>query len=100
MDSTPLILENWYKGVAMPCYLARHLESFVQEQGHTVDDFFAIVEADTSSQFNSGSTFAAVVNAATQFRNFAELMLDASRGEFAWGMPPLEDTETGELVFE
>jgi hypothetical protein len=74
-----------------------HLEEFVTDQGYSVDEFFSIVEADKSGEFKSGSTFAHVVSAAMSFRNFTMLMLDSREGEFAWGMPPLEDTETGEL---
>jgi hypothetical protein len=74
-----------------------HLEEFVAGQGLSVDDFFRIVETDKRSEFKSGSTFAYVVNAAMSFQNFTMLMLDARKGEFAWGMPPLEDSSTGEL---
>ena len=84
--------------------LEQQLEAFVEgDMGVSVPDFFAAVEADAHSSAAarsafSGCTFARLVNAAADFQRFCEMMCDAKLGCFAWGMPPLEDGETGKLI--
>jgi hypothetical protein len=56
--------------------------------------------AGSDTRFDSGCTFAAVVNSAMSFSAFVSLMCDARNGDMAWGCPPLQDTETGQMVFE
>ena len=74
------------------------LETFIEQRGMSISNFYSVVAANMSSrEFYSGSTFAHVVNAATDFENFSQMMCDARDDIFVWGMPPLIDTETGEL---
>ena len=46
----------------------------------------------------SGTTFAAVINAAAEFDTFYDMMCDAKAGEFCWGVPIVQDADTGELL--
>jgi hypothetical protein len=80
------------------------LEDFVLQQGVDVDCFFSMVAADSNidsdTRFESGGTFAAVVNSAMSFKSFVILMRDAKAGEMIWGIPPLQDSETGEMIVD
>ena len=78
----------------------QNVEEFIEKEcGVTINEFYRIVTDDMkSTEFYSGSTFAHVVNGLVTFESFHEMMVDAKRGEFVWGMPPLQDAETGELV--
>lgn len=72
--------------------LEQRLEEFVEtELGITTDDFFAVVAADGAAHdAYSGSTFVRLINAATEFKAFFEMMCDAKIGCFVWGVsgPP------------
>ena len=76
----------------------RLVEEYIESLGVSIGEFYQMVAEDTHSQeFHSGGTFAHVVNALVQFESFHEMMVDARAGDFVWGMPPLQDLETGEL---
>ena len=92
-------LEHKELHLAFQELLEARLEDFVEgELGVTTAEFFVLVAADGGSHDAfSGSTFARLVNAATEFKAFFEMMCDAKLGVFVWGMPPLQDSETGEL---
>jgi hypothetical protein len=66
----------------------QQLEQFIQKSfGLGVDDFFALVQADTSTDDDiddSGAASAATLNAAFCFENFVAMMQSAHKGDFAW----------------
>ena len=64
--------------------LERKLETFIEKRGSSVDDFYDAVAANRGSGAYTGQSFAAVINGAMSFQNFAELMVDAKNGEFTW----------------
>ena len=79
------------------------MERHVQvEMGTDLAAVYEAVERDLKSttSFHSGHTLVLVINACTEFGAFHEMMTDAKEGCFCWGMPPLEDTETGEIGIE
>ena len=52
--------------------------------GATVEDFYEAAAADAGRGAFTGESFSAVLNGATSFEVFAELMVDARNGEFTW----------------
>ena len=79
----------------------RRLEAVVEAQGVGVQAFYRAVAADQdrSTELYSGHTFAAVINSTMCFENFYEMMQEARRGEFYWGVPLLQDMDTLEFLF-
>ena len=79
----------------------RRLEAVVEAQGVGVQAFYRAVasDQDRSTELYSGHTFAAVINSTMSFENFYEMMQEARRGEFYWGVPLLQDMDTLEFLF-
>ncbi|KAJ1454936.1 hypothetical protein M885DRAFT_520835 [Pelagophyceae sp. CCMP2097] len=77
------------------------VEAHIRELGRDVSSFYRSVAADQrrSTELYSGHTFAAVINGAMSFDNFYDMMLDAKRGEFFWGVPLLQDMDTLEFLY-
>ena len=77
------------------------IEACVRSRGCTVQRFFRIIRDDRRSpaaELYSGSTFVAVINAACEFKTFHTMMCDAKDGDFCWGVPIVQDADTGELL--
>ena len=66
--------------------LEAKLEAHIETLGASVADFYDAVAADQGRGAYTGGSFVAVLNGATSFETFAELMVDAKNGEFTWVM--------------
>ena len=64
--------------------LERKLERHIETTGASVAEFYDAVADNRGSSYYTGHSFAAVLNGATSFEAFADLMIDARNGEFTW----------------
>jgi hypothetical protein len=78
----------------------RQIEGFITSQGCEVSRFYKIVAQDESTEFQSGTVLAGVINAAMDFKSFFRMMCDAKEGFGPLHMPPLQDCATGEFYFQ
>ena len=79
----------------------KKIEACIRSRGCSVQRFFRIVRDDRRSpaaELYSGTTFVAVINAACEFKTFHTMMCDAKDGDFCWGVPIVQDADTGELL--
>ena len=79
----------------------KKIEACIRSRGCSVQRFFRIVRDDRRSpaaELYSGTTFVAVINAACEFKTFHSMMCDAKDGDFCWGVPIVQDADTGELL--
>ena len=64
--------------------LETKLEGHIESRGASVAEFYDAVADNAGSSYYTGHSFAAVLNGATSFESFADLMCDARNGEFTW----------------
>ena len=79
----------------------KKIEACIRSRGCSVQRFFRIVRDDRRSpaaELYSGTTFVAVINAACEVKTFHTMMCDATDGDFCWGVPIVQDADTGELL--